>query len=58
MAAETKRTVSLFKMVVKGEGSSIELARDDAVVTDYRKGKIVRLAYYNDQAQALKATQL
>ena len=52
------RTISLFKMIVRGKGSGIELTRRDAVLADYRDGKIVRLAYYNDQAQGLKAVGL
>ena len=48
-------TISLFKMIVRGKGSGIELTREDAVVANFRNGKIVRLGYYNDQAQALKA---
>jgi ketosteroid isomerase-like protein len=52
------RTISLFKMIAKGKGSGIELAREDAVVAQYRGGKIVRLAYYNDQSQALEAVGL
>ena len=52
------RTISLFKMIAKGKGSGIELARDDAVVAEYRDGKIVRIAYYNDQSQALEAAGL
>src|SRR5436190_6392728 len=52
------RTISLFKMIAKGKGSGIELARDDAVVAEYRDGKIVRMAYYNDQSQALEAVGL
>jgi ketosteroid isomerase-like protein len=52
------RTLSCFKMIVTGKGSGIELARDDAVVAEYRDGKIVRIAYYNDQSQALEAVGL
>ena len=52
------RTISLFKMIVRGKGSGIELTREDAVLANYRNGKIVRLAYYNDQAEALKAVGL
>ena len=51
-------TISLFKMIVRGKGSGIELARDDAVLAEFRDGKIVRIGYYNDQAQALKAAGL
>jgi ketosteroid isomerase-like protein len=52
------RTLSLFKIIAKGKGSGIELTRDDASIADYRDGKIVRVAYYNDQAQALEAAGL
>ena len=52
------RTISLFKMIVKGKGSGIELARDDAVLADFLHGKIVRIGYYNDQSQALEAAGL
>jgi ketosteroid isomerase-like protein len=49
------RTISLFKMIVRGKGSGIELTRDDAALAEFRDGKIVRVGYYNDQAQALEA---
>jgi ketosteroid isomerase-like protein len=52
------RTISVFKMIVKGKGSGIELTRDDAVVTEHRDGKIVRIGYYNDQSQARNAAGL
>jgi ketosteroid isomerase-like protein len=52
------RTVSLFKMIVRGKGSGIELTRDDGVLAEFRDGKIVRIGYYNDQAQALEAAGL
>jgi ketosteroid isomerase-like protein len=48
-------TVSLFKMIVRGKGSGIELTRDDGVLAEFRDGKIARIGYYNDQAQALEA---
>jgi ketosteroid isomerase-like protein len=51
-------TVSLFKMIVRGKGSGIELTREDAVLAEFREGKIVRIGYYNDQAQALEAAGL
>ena len=52
------RTISLFKMIVRGKGSGIELARYDAVVAEFRDGKIARIGYYNDQSQALEAAGL
>jgi len=45
-------------MIVRGKGSGIELTREDAVLAEYRAGKIVRIGYYNDQAQALEAAGL
>ena len=56
--AGADRTISLFKMIVRGKESGIELTRRDAVLADFRNGKIVRLGYYNDQAQALEAVGL
>ena len=52
------RTISLFKMIATGKESGIELARHDAVLADFRGGKIVRIGYYNDQSQALRAAGL
>jgi ketosteroid isomerase-like protein len=52
------RTLSLFKMIVRGRGSGIELTRDDAVLSVFQNGKIVRIGYYNDQAQAREAIGL
>jgi hypothetical protein len=43
------RTISLFKMVVRGKGSDIELTRDDAALAELRDGKIVRIGYYKKQ---------
>src|SRR3954453_14501128 len=52
------RTLSLFKITVTGRGSGIELTRDDAALTEFKEGKIVRIGYYNDQAQAREADGL
>ncbi len=52
------RTLSLFKMIVTGRGSGIELTRDDAVLSGFQNGKIVQIGYYNDQAQAIEAAGL
>ena len=45
-------------MVVKGRGSEVELRRADALVASFRDGKAVKLGYYNDQDEALKAVGL
>jgi hypothetical protein len=36
----------------------IELTREDAVLGEFRGGKIVKVGYYNDQQQALDAAGL
>ena len=50
--------IGLFVMIVKGQGSGIELSRHDAVVCKLRAGKITEMGYYNDQQQALEAVGL
>lgn len=52
------RAIGLFVMIVKGQGSGIELSRRDAVVCKLRAGKIAEIGYYNDQQQALEAVGL
>jgi ketosteroid isomerase-like protein len=52
------KVLALFRMIVKGKGSGIELDRDDAVLGEFRSGKVVRLGYYNDQQQAREAAGL
>jgi hypothetical protein len=50
--------VALFRMEARGRGSGIELVRDDALVFELRSGKVARLGYHNDQAEALEAAGL
>jgi ketosteroid isomerase-like protein len=57
-AAADNQTIALFKMVVTGKGSGVELTRLDALVASFRGGKAVKLGYYNDQTQALAAVGL
>jgi ketosteroid isomerase-like protein len=52
------QVIALFLMVATGKGSGIELKRRDAVSYMLHGGKIVRMAYYNDQRQALEAVGL
>ena len=52
------KVLALFRMFVKGKGSGIELTRDDAILGEFRNGKIVRVGYYNDQQQAREAAGL
>lgn len=50
--------LTLFRMIVKGKGSGVELARNDAVLAELDGGKITRIGYYNDQHQAREAAGL
>jgi len=52
-AAAADRVLSRFRMVARGKGSGIDVARDDAVLLGFRSAKIARIGYYSDQAQAL-----
>ena len=58
LPAGDDKVVALFRMIVTGRGSGVELSRDDAVLGEFRAGKIARLGYYNDQQQALEAAGL
>ena len=42
-------------MTATGKGSGVELKRRDGMVWTVRDAKLVRLAYYNSEAQALEA---
>jgi hypothetical protein len=46
------RVLSLLRIVARGKGSGIGVARDDASITELRDGKVVRITYYNGRAQA------
>src|SRR4051794_10128661 len=50
--------VSLIVMRATGRGSGVSVERKDAIVSTFRDGKITRIDYYNDQAQALEAVGL
>jgi ketosteroid isomerase-like protein len=58
LLASGNNVLALFRMIVKGKGSGIELSREDALVSRFRDGKIVYLGYYNDQRQAREAAGL
>jgi ketosteroid isomerase-like protein len=58
IAVGEDQVISLFTMFVTGAGSGMELERPDAITFKLRNGKIVAIAYYNDQAQAREAIGL
>ena len=52
------RVVSLFRIRAVGAGSRAPVERDDGIVWSFRGGMLVRIDYFNNQAQALKAAGL
>jgi ketosteroid isomerase-like protein len=58
LPAGEDRVVALFRMIVKGRGSGVEIDRRDGVAYTLRSGKVVRMEYYNDQQRALAAVGL
>jgi ketosteroid isomerase-like protein len=53
-----ERVVAVIRMKAKGQGSGVEVERQDAMVFEVLGGKIKRLDYYNNRAQALEAVGL
>ena len=53
-----ERVVVFILQKTTGQGSGLALEREDAMVFEVRNGKTVRLDYYNDRAEALKAVGL
>lgn len=49
------QVVSLIVMRATGRGSGVSVERKDAIVSTFQDGKITRIDWYNDQAQALEA---
>jgi hypothetical protein len=45
-------------MKARGAASGVAVERQDALVQTFRDGKVVRLDYYNNRADALKAVGL
>ena len=52
------QVVSLIVMRATGRASGVSVERKDAIVSTVQDGKITRIDYYNDQAQALEAVGL
>ena len=53
-----EHVIALFVMFATGKGSGVELERSDAITFKLRDGKVVGIAYYNDQQQAREAVGL
>jgi ketosteroid isomerase-like protein len=49
-----EQVVAVFDLTATGKGSGVELTREDAIVHALRGGKIARLDYFNDRAQAMR----
>jgi ketosteroid isomerase-like protein len=50
--------VLVIRVTAKGRGSGVEVHRQDALVYEFRDGKIVQIDYYNSREQALDAVGL
>ena len=53
-----EHVVAFIVQRTTGHGSGVTLERRDAMVFEVRAGRIARLDYYNDRADALKAVGL
>jgi ketosteroid isomerase-like protein len=53
-----ERVVSLFRIRAVGAGSGVHVERGDGMLWTFRNGKLARLDYFNDQAEALEAAGL
>jgi ketosteroid isomerase-like protein len=52
------RVVAILRVRAKGRHSGVEVERVDGAVFTFAHNKVVRLDYYNDRSQALKAVGL
>ncbi|HEY7633610.1 MAG TPA: nuclear transport factor 2 family protein [Thermoleophilaceae bacterium] len=49
------KVVFVFRMTAKGRGSGLEVDRHDAMVYEFRDGKVIAVDYYNSREQGLVA---
>jgi len=52
------RVVLLLGMTTRGRESGVEMTRHDGIVWTLRDGRVIRIDYYNSEAQALEAMGL
>ena len=50
--------IVVFRIEATGVGSGVTVEREDAMVCEFRDAKVVRIDYFNNRAQALKAAGL
>ena len=53
-----EHVAAFIRQKTTGRGSGVALEREDAMVFEFRDGKIARLDYYNSREQALKTVGL
>jgi ketosteroid isomerase-like protein len=58
VATGDDRALALFRLTAVGAGSGAEVTRLDGVAYRLRDGKVSRIDYYNDQAEARAAAGL
>lgn len=52
------KVVIVWRMKAKGRGSGLEIDRQDALVYEFREGKVVSIDYFNSREQGLEAAGL
>ncbi len=52
------RVVLIFRITTRGRGSGVEITRQDGMVWTLRDGQVIRIDYYNNEAQTLGAVGL
>jgi ketosteroid isomerase-like protein len=50
--------IAVFRVTAIGAGSGVRVERQDAMVCEMRDMKLIRLDYFNNRAEALKAVGL
>jgi ketosteroid isomerase-like protein len=53
-----EHVIAFLRMIATGRGSGVAVEREDAMVCRVHDGKVIRVDYYNNRAQALKAVGL
>jgi ketosteroid isomerase-like protein len=52
------RVVALFRITAVGAGSGVRVERQDAMVCEMRDLKVIRIDYFNNRSDALRAVGL
>ena len=56
--ADDEHAMLVLRLYMTGRGSGVKVERQDAMVAAFHDGKVVRVDWYNNKQQALKAVGL